>query len=869
MTNKEHAIIYASKGYKIFPLWWIQDEKCACGDPECGNPASRNNPGKHPIAGNPKTGWIAPRGRLNSTSDVNQIAKWWDQYPKANIALDCAGSGLVVIDVDLHDGGKNGFESLDDWETTFKDRIHSDVSADTGGGGVHLIYRMPSDVKSCPGGFGANYPAIDLKFNGYILLAPSNHKSGINYSWSENGEELFLSGKVPPLPRSVEKYIREGHEEDKYSPVRYSAPSRVIDSDDEEQIREALNCISFFSLNDDERLKVGMGLQQALPGGRGKAFYFEWLQSNLGGKFSYKLSEKRWRSFKYRSGGRSIASFYEVAASCGFVNEGKRGEWIDPKDFVYMEPSLVAEKVDQTYGVMFVQDEIQPPMYVEEYVLPAILYIDDDIEAAPSIPDVPQKIEIVKYHGGADNMSMKMFADIKNKYLESPPDKSRGMPTDAEWKEWFARLKNNKVLCSLFRWQVENSTTFVPELAVAFTLSSVGGLLSGRFRHGSLTTNLYFMVIVESTAGKSVTLQLVRRIFEFAGDEKRIGPSDIISDKGFINDLIINKARFFPLDEIGELFSNIFSPKANASQKMIKKALLDGFTSFGMKTNVTASRADAKNAPVQDIGQTSPTILGVTTPAKIYESFSSTDIIDGLLNRLLVMANEKKNIQGKMSMETEMPSDFTQWFFNVRSRWNQGGLMFVEDSDTCSELQMTDQARHSLTAIKEIEGRRKELAGKYGAIWGRLTEITIRLSIIFELTERPYSGMIEDSSVVAAYELVSWCIERSEDMARTRIADSEEQAIAKEVLHFIDACPNGALYQDITEGTRLGANMRIRAQIISSLKDEQRIKEFSYKADKTQRGRPQKIFFTPQNLKNLAERNPGLASELNVKGLEI
>src|SRR5215467_12558118 len=115
MDNKKHAIKYAQAGFKIFPIWWIDEvtKRCACGDEDCGKPGSDNNPGKHPIPGKPGN-WIAPKGRLDSTSDVAKIESWWSQYPQANIALDCSANGLFAIDIDRHTDKKgnlvNGFE---------------------------------------------------------------------------------------------------------------------------------------------------------------------------------------------------------------------------------------------------------------------------------------------------------------------------------------------------------------------------------------------------------------------------------------------------------------------------------------------------------------------------------------------------------------------------------------------------------------------------------------------------------------------------------------------------------------------------------------------------------------------------------------
>lgn len=875
MNKKEKALLYAQAGFKIFPLWWIlENGKCACGDPTCGDQGSFNNPGKHPITGKPGN-WIARNGRLDSTANIETVQRWWSAYPEANIALDCAGNGLLVVDVDRHTDRKgvetNGFEAIDDFETTFKDKIESNVSAETGGGGLHIFFKAPQDFTSCPGGLGKNYPGVDFKFNGYVLLDSSNHKSGKIYSFTEGSEADFLARKFPPLPRSIEKLIRDGFDDNRYSPARYTASSRDLDSDDIDQIKEALSCIPFTGISDDERLKVGMGLQQILPGGMGKQLYFDWIAGSVS-KFDRKQTERRWRSFKFRSGGRTIASFYELAMEYGFENTGKQGVYVDPSDHIIMEPDLVSEAFDDAVNVLFVCDDVPLPMHIDEWMLPPIMEVD--FEAKPSVkePDLPafgsfgnpvkqqyisrheteERAKGMEFMRSRNSVSMRMLTNAMNAG-DLPP--GYGMPKEEELQEWFAYFGNRKVLCDLFRWQVENSSSYVPEVSCAFTVSVMGALLAGRFEHKSLTTNLYYMVIADSTVGKSQTVRLAKKVFEAAFDKDRIGPKDIVSDKGFINDMVRDKGRYFLLDEIGELFANVFSDKANISQKMIRRVILDGYTSFGETTNVTASKADMKSNQVQDIGGICPSIFGLTTPGKIYEAFTGGDIVDGMLSRFQVLVSKSGVEEGKVSANSPLPASVGNWIHQIRGIFAPG--MHVHGSDTCTQMSMSDDAYALQLRIKKVETERKRGAEKYSGIWGRLTENTIRVAMVFELTERPFATVIQFDSLILAYEFVSYCTEKCESLARNHISDSKEHSLMVEVLNYIKTKKKGARLQDITENTKIGADVRNRRLIIQALKSEQKIREFEFRASEGQRGRGTLVYFTYDTYNEFIETRDG------------
>jgi len=69
--------------------------------------------GKHPLY----TGWYK-----NSTTDVEQIKKWWTKTPNANIGIPTGEkSGWLVLDVD--DGGDELYRLLNQHMENFRIRL--------------------------------------------------------------------------------------------------------------------------------------------------------------------------------------------------------------------------------------------------------------------------------------------------------------------------------------------------------------------------------------------------------------------------------------------------------------------------------------------------------------------------------------------------------------------------------------------------------------------------------------------------------------------------------------------------------------------------------------------------------------------------
>ncbi|HZV47857.1 MAG TPA: bifunctional DNA primase/polymerase [Thermodesulfovibrionales bacterium] len=147
MNNLEAALGYANRGMKIFPC----------------------NTDKTPRTKN---------GLKNATCDIEQIKKWWTEYPEASIGLPCGEvNGVWVLDIDMPDGLK----SLAVIEKK-NERIPKTLTQRTGGGGVQYFWKWNGhEIRNSTSKLGKN---IDVRgVGGYVILPPSSHPSGNQYEW--------------------------------------------------------------------------------------------------------------------------------------------------------------------------------------------------------------------------------------------------------------------------------------------------------------------------------------------------------------------------------------------------------------------------------------------------------------------------------------------------------------------------------------------------------------------------------------------------------------------------------------------------------------------------------------------------------------
>ena len=196
------AKYYAQLGWNILPVHGVHPvtAKCTCGkthkDP-------REN-GKHPASAS---------GQKDATTDLTQIEQWWTENPEYNIGVLARASGFFVIDIDPRSGGDIAFEKLlEKAGGSLPDTVEAITGVYYDKGvtkrGRHLIFKCGPDEKFAGNLKALDLDGIDIKYNGYILIAPSRHFSGVCYEWKPGHEPWNM--EVAEAPEELMSVIRSG-----------------------------------------------------------------------------------------------------------------------------------------------------------------------------------------------------------------------------------------------------------------------------------------------------------------------------------------------------------------------------------------------------------------------------------------------------------------------------------------------------------------------------------------------------------------------------------------------------------------------------------------------------------------------------------
>jgi hypothetical protein len=139
------ALAYASRGWLVFPC-----------QPGGKAPATRH-------------------GFRDATTDPEQIRRWWERHPAANVAIATGAPGPDVLDVDQRGPAGNGFAAFNQLKRAgLIERAFAIVA--TPGGGLHAYFSGSSQAS---GSLPSRH--LDFKAAGGYVLAPPSRVSGKPY----------------------------------------------------------------------------------------------------------------------------------------------------------------------------------------------------------------------------------------------------------------------------------------------------------------------------------------------------------------------------------------------------------------------------------------------------------------------------------------------------------------------------------------------------------------------------------------------------------------------------------------------------------------------------------------------------------------
>lgn len=192
-----------------------------------------------PVVPNGKTPLIE-KWQEDCSCDYFQVLYWYNNCPDCNWAMPATENGLFILDLDRHDPEKDGVDNFGKILKELNIESHLTMCQHTPSGGIHYVYKTDDDLKDVlnASNIFENYPGIDCRTSGYIVVEPSKTEKGIyQFEYSEIINEMPIE-----LKQFVLNNVKTKSDIDKKP---YEKPTSVEVGDRDNQLFSYINNVYY------------------------------------------------------------------------------------------------------------------------------------------------------------------------------------------------------------------------------------------------------------------------------------------------------------------------------------------------------------------------------------------------------------------------------------------------------------------------------------------------------------------------------------------------------------------------------------------------------------------------------------------------
>lgn len=326
-----------------------------------------------------------------------------------------------------------------------------------------------------------------------------------------------------------------------------------------------------------------------------------------------------------------------------------------------------------------------------------------------------------------------------------------------------------------------------PLLDICAGLVTVATLTRNWFVVGRWRTpiNIYVVAVAESGEGKEAPRKAIKAALR-AGNRLSSVKESASSSPALLRALSLLDRHDITLliDEFGRFLNVAANPNNSHMYELVSELM----RLYGQANTTYAGRIYAnKKDNISSIDRPFVNLFGTTTSRSLTDALSSKDVVDGTLNRLLIVVIDNrqpayKDPDPSLSMELETALQ------NFRQL---DAFEFTDETD--EELldpriiDVMPDAEEALTTYRDEVDKLRVASGNLGPLYARAFENAIKVAGILAVGCAAESGPIQNFKPVVdlkcaewAISFVQWCVSRIVKIGAEEIADTNiERAINK------------------------------------------------------------------------------------------
>ena len=407
------------------------------------------------------------------------------------------------------------------------------------------------------------------------------------------------------------------------------------------------------------------------------------------------------------------------------------------------------------------------------------------------------------------------------------------------------------VLKDIYNYSENIAKISQPAISMQAALS-VGSVAAGRMYRTDMNnfSSLFFMCIAKSGQGKENVKTVVESILDKA-DHSELMAGDGYTSSGAIYSLLRYKPTHITvMDEFGKRLESI-SKASNSNKEDALQVLMEtwgrchGVLRPDNYSMMTLNQKQQKEAMDRSTIKPAITLVGMSVPKNFYGALSTGRIVDGFLNRFIVVESHVPRSVGRMIPYVEPPKAVYDWVADIRQTNNEIEQIARDNAELDFKqriLTFDDDSRNLLEklAYDLVDQQNKLEKEGLEVLLSRTREKAMRLALIGALADNKRAKTISGDITQWAIDYVYYYDQLLIESCKDKVAGSEMEGRIKQILSFIRSQGEWGISKRDIDRREIFRSMKSYEvkEIIERLKNSGEIQEKDVKKSAT--GRPTK-----------------------------
>ena len=329
------------------------------------------------------------------------------------------------------------------------------------------------------------------------------------------------------------------------------------------------------------------------------------------------------------------------------------------------------------------------------------------------------------------------------------------------------------------------------------TALAFGSVALGRIYRTDMNnfSSLFFMCIAKSGQGKENVKTTIESILDASGHSD-IMAGDGYTSSGAVYSLLRHKPTHITvMDEFGKRLESI-SKSTNSNKEDALQVLMEAWgrchgtirpDNYSLMTLTAKQQQEALD---RSTIKPAITLIGMSVPRIFYGALSTGRIVDGFLNRFIVVESKLPRVVGRLVSYSEPDYNICEWIRRIRQPMNEMESMAIDNSELDMKQRVLNFDEDSLSLLNVLAHdliRQQDKLEKDGleVLLSRTKEKAMRLAMICQLADNPNSKKITGEMTEWAINYVNYYDQIMVDTCEDKVAGSEMESRIKQVLSFI------------------------------------------------------------------------------------